>query len=143
MTQALHLLARVGGRSIAIPADLVDSVVDVTAIVPAPRAHPAVIGLAALRSRVVTVVDSWYLLGLGKAPADAERAILTVVDGHHHAIQVDALHDVLALDVEPIPAGMPLGARWAAVVTGAAEHDGEPLLIVDLAALVRTMSHAD
>lgn len=143
MTVALHLLARIADRAIAVPAALVDSVVDVATIVPTPRAHPAVRGLAALRSRVVTVVDGWHLLGLGRAPAAAKRAILTVVDGHHHAILVDALHDVTTLAVEPVPAGMPLGPRWASVVTGASEHDGEPLLIIDVAAVIRTMVHAD
>ncbi|QNE31291.1 chemotaxis protein CheW [Sphingomonas sp. NBWT7] len=143
MNEALHLLARVADRAIAVPAAMVDSVVDVPAIVPAPRAHPAVRGLAALRSRVVTVVDSWHLLGLGNAPLDVRRAILTVVDGHHHAILVDTLHDVLTLAVEPVPAGMPLGPRWGPIVVGASVHDGEPLLIVDIAALVRTMGRAD
>ncbi|ONF95899.1 chemotaxis protein CheW [Sphingomonas jeddahensis] len=136
MSGALHLLAHVGGRAIAVSAEAVDSVVDIPAIVPAPRSHPAVRGLAALRSRVVTVIDTWQVLDLPRGDDDARRAIITVIDGHHHAVLVDTLEDVAPLEVEPVPAGLTLGPRWASVVTGSAERDGEPLLVVDLARLV-------
>lgn len=140
---ALHLLAHVGGRAIAVPADDVESVVDIPAIVAAPRAHPAVRGLAALRSRVVTVIDTWQVLGLPPGPAGATRAILTVVDGHHHAVLVDTLEDVAPLDVEPLPPGLALGHRWAQVVTAAAERDGQPLLVLDLHRLVGSLTAID
>lgn len=140
---SLHLLAHVGGRAIAVPAEAVESVVDIPAIVAAPRAHPAVRGLAALRSRVVTVIDTWQVLGLPPGPADATRAILTVVDGHHHAVLVDTLEDVAPLDVHAVPAGLALGPRWAPLVTGAAEGDGEPLLVLDLTRLVGSLTAFD
>jgi len=139
----LHLLAHVGGRAIAVPADAVESVVDVPATVATPRAHPAVRGLAALRSRVVTVIDTWQVLDLPRGAEDARRAIITVVDGHHHAVLVDSLEDVAPLDVQPVPSGLTLGRRWASVVTGSAECDGEPLLVIDLARLVGSLVAAD
>lgn len=139
----LHLLAHVGGRGIAVPCESVESVVDISSIVAAPRAHPAVRGLAALRSRVVTVVDTWQVLGLPPGPERASRAILTVVDGHYHAVLVDTLEDVASLAVEPVPSGLALGTRWGALVTGAAERDGEPLLVIDLRALVGSLTTVD
>jgi purine-binding chemotaxis protein CheW len=143
MSGALHLLAQVGGRAIAVPADTVESVVDIPTIVAAPRTHPAVRGVAALRSRVVTVIDTWRVLDLPRSSAEARRAIITIVDGHHHAILVDALEDVAPLDVQPIRAGLTLGPNWASVATGSADHDGEPLLVIDLAELVRSLATAD
>jgi len=140
---ALHLLAHIGGRAIAVPCEAVDSVVDVTAIVPAPRAHPAVRGLAALRSRVVTVIDTWQVLGLPPGPDDAARAILTVVDGHHHAVLVDSLEDVAPLEVQPLPSGLALGDRWGSIATGTAERAGEPLLVVDLSRLIGGLMPGD
>jgi purine-binding chemotaxis protein CheW len=140
---ALHLLAHVGGRAVAVPAEDVDSVVDIASVVAAPRTHPAVRGLAALRSRVVTVIDTWQVLGLPAGAADARRAILTVVDGHHHAVLVDTLEDVAPLEVEPLPAGLALGYRWASVVTGAAEREGEPLLVIDIKRLIGSLTAAD
>lgn len=143
MSAGLHLLAHVGGRAIAVLADAVESVVDIHTVVAAPRAHPAVRGLAALRSRVVTVLDTWQILDLPCEDCDARRAIITVVDGHHYAVLVDTLEDVAPLDVEAVPPGLMLGARWAAVVTGSADRDGEPLLVVDLARFVGTLAGAD
>ena len=137
---SLHLLAHVAGRGIAVPAEAVESVVDIPAIVAAPRAHPAVRGLAALRSRVVTVIDTWQVLGLPPGSPEATRAILTVVDGHHHAVLVDSLEDVAPLEVEPVPAGLALGERWATVVTGTADRDGEPVLVLDLSRLVESLT---
>ena len=64
MTQTLHLVAHVGACGVLIHAGRVDSVVDVDAIVPAPGAAPGVLGLAAMRSRVATVVDPRHVLGL-------------------------------------------------------------------------------
>ena len=60
----LFLIAHVAGRGVAIPASLVDSVVDIADVVRVPRADPCVRGLAALRSRVVTVIDTGLALGL-------------------------------------------------------------------------------
>lgn len=139
----LHLLAQVAGRAIAVPAVAVESVVDIASIVAAPRAHPAVRGLAALRSRVVTVIDTWQVLGLPPGPPEAARAILTVVEGHYHALLVDRLEDVAPLEVAPVPAGLALGSRWTRVVTGTAEREGAPLLVVDLARLIGGLTAID
>lgn len=136
MSERLHLLAHIGGRAIAVPAEAVESVVDLATIVRAPRAHPAVRGLATLRSRVVTVIDTWELLDLPPPDDESCRAIITVVDGHHHAVLVDTLEDVAPLHVEAVPLGLSLGRRWAEIATGSAERDGEPLLVIDIAKLV-------
>jgi purine-binding chemotaxis protein CheW len=143
MSGVLHLLAHVGGRAIAVPADAVESVVDIPTVVAAPRTHPAVRGVAALRSRVVTVIDTWQVLDLPRGTGEARRAIITVVDGHHHAILVDTLEDVAPLDVQPIPSGLTLGPNWASVATGSADHEDEPLLVIDLAGLVRSLVATD
>ena len=143
MSAALHLLAHVGGRAIAVPAESVESVVDIPAIVAAPRSHPAVRGLAALRSRVVTVIDTWELLDLPRGDGDARRAIITIVDGHHHAVLVDSLEDVAALEVTPVPPGLTLGRRWAQVATGSADHDGAPVLVIDLSRLIGSLVAID
>lgn len=139
----LHLLAHIAGRAIAVPAHAVESVVDVREIVAAPRSHPAVRGLSALRSRVVTVIDTWQILGLSSGPPDAARAMLTVVDGSYYAVLVDTLEDVAQLDVEPLPSGITLGGRWSAVATGAAQHNNEPLLVLDLSRLIGALATVD
>ena len=67
---SLKLIARIAGQRIALTADAVESVVEIEAITPVPLAPPHVAGLAALRSRVLTVIDSYAALELGQSPRD-------------------------------------------------------------------------
>lgn len=133
----LFLIAHVAGRGVAMPADRVDSVVDIGEIVRVPCADPAVRGLAALRSRVVTVLDTGLALGLAPLGRTA-RAVITRVDGHYYAVLVDSLEDVATFERRPLAFGAALGPGWRAAATGLVERDGEPLLILDPAALVPT-----
>ena len=132
----LFLIAQIAGRGVAIETSQVDSVVDIAEIVAVPRAEAAVRGLVALRSRVVTVIDTGTALGLDPTPDSARRAVITRIDGHHYAILVDELEDVSVFDRQPLSPGLALDRGWAEVGVGLVERDGEPLLIVDLAALV-------
>jgi purine-binding chemotaxis protein CheW len=131
----LFLVAHVAGRGVAIPTEHVDSVVDIGEVVRVPGAEPCVRGLAALRSRVVTVIDTGLALGVG-ALAAASRAVITRVDGHLYAILVDTLEDVAPFARTPLPSGSRLQAGWRAAAAGVVERDGEPLLVLDPAALV-------
>lgn len=138
----LFLIARIAGRWVAIDTAQVESVVDLREIVAVPGATAAIRGLAALRSRVVTVVDTGTAIGVDPTPADAVRAVVTWIDGHHYAVLVEALEDVRPFVPQPLSRGLSLDRGWAAIGTGLVERDGEPLLIVDLAALVPTFAAA-
>ena len=131
----LFLVAHVADRPVAIPAEQVDSVVDLTEIVPVPGAPPSLRGLAALRSRVVTVIDTGLALGLEATPDAARRAVISRVEGHFYAVLVDALEDVAPFERLPL-AGLRLGAGWADAGSGLIERDGELVLVIDLPRLV-------
>jgi purine-binding chemotaxis protein CheW len=132
----LFLVAHIAGRGVAIAADQVNSVVDISDIVAVPRADAFVRGLAALRSRVVTVIDTGTALGLAPTPDDVRRAVITIVEGHHYAILVDSVEDVAPFTRLPLSSGMALHHGWAAAGIGIVECDDVPLLILDLAAVV-------
>ncbi len=132
----LFLVAHIAGRGVAIAAAQVDSVVDIGEIVAVPRAEAFVRGLAALRSRVVTVIDTGTALGLAPTPTTVRRAVITAVEGHHYAILVDSVEDVAPFVRLPLSSGLALHGGWAAAGTGLVERDGEPLLILDLAAVI-------
>lgn len=132
----LFLIAHVAGRPVAIAGAQVDSVVDLGECVAVPGAERAVRGLAALRSRVVTVIDTGVALGLAPMPADARRAVITRIDGHHYAVLVDALEDVAPFARFAIENGLALAGGWAAAAAGLIERDGEPVLVLDLARIV-------
>lgn len=131
----LFLIAHIAGRGVAISADRVDSAVDIGEVVRVPRAAPAIRGLAALRSRVVTVIDTGLALGLAPL-AGTSRAVITRVDGHYYALLVDSLEDVACFERRPLGFGSALGPGWRAAAGGLVERDGEPLLVIDPAALV-------
>ena len=131
----LFLLAHVAGRGVAIDSAQVDSVIDVGAIVPVPRTADTVLGLAALRSRVVTVIDTWRVLGLESPPAP-QRAVVARIDGHDYAVLFDSVEDVAALDSGPVPPGLALDGAWARAARGVVEVDAEPRLVIGLDALI-------
>jgi purine-binding chemotaxis protein CheW len=131
----LHLIAHLADRVVAIASDQVQSVVDIGEVTAVPCAPPHVRGLAALRSKVVTVIDTRVALGL-EGGHRASRAIIVRVEGHDYALLVDALDDISAFDVQPLANGFALSGQWRAIARGIVERDGEPVLAIDLAALV-------
>lgn len=131
----LYLIAQIAGRAVAIDSDQVESVVDIGEVTAVPRASRHVRGLAALRSRVVTVVDTQSALGL-EPGGQAKRAVITRVEGHHYALLVDSLDDVAPFDLLPLAGGVSLDAAWRSAGRGIVERDGEPILAIDLASLV-------
>lgn len=132
----LFLIARVAGRTVAIDSAQVESVVDIGTVVPVPRSDRVVRGLTALRSRVVTVIDTCAALGLPPEHTEARRAVITIVDGHHYAILVGALEDVAPFELLPLSSGLVLDKGWRTIGRGLIERDGEPILAIALGALV-------
>lgn len=131
----LFLLAHLAGRGVAVDGGEVESVIDVGAIVPVPRAADAVLGVAPLRSRVVTVIDTWRVLGIAR-PDTPPRAIVTRVDGHDYAVLFDSVEDVATLEAAPAPTGLALGGAWARAARGVVDVAGEPVLVIGLDALI-------
>lgn len=144
MNPSLHLVARIGGCGLLFDAERVDSVVEVAATVPAPGAGAAVIGLAAMRSRVATVLDVRRLLGAAPVARDGSggRAVATIVDGHLYAIAVDALEDVATFTLSSAPAGLGAAADWD-FVTGVADGGNETLLAVDVDRIIARATALD
>ncbi len=132
----LLLLATIDGQDIVIRSDQVESVVDIGTVTPVPRAVPAVKGLAALRSRVVTVIDTGIALNDAAQTRQRRRAVVTQVDGHHYALLVDTLNDVARFPVVPLTSGLMLEPRWAMIAVGMIERAGQPVVLIDLPAVV-------
>lgn len=128
----LLLIARLAGRRVALPASRVEGVVELEGITPAPRAAPHVAGLSALRSRVLTVIDSRAALELGAQDlASARDAIVVPCDGHTYALLVDEVEDVIEAETAEAPIAAPVGTGWDRVATGTIEAGGELFLLVD------------
>ena len=133
----LLLIVTIAGSRVAFPAARVESVVELDALSPVPRAAAHVAGLSALRSRVLTVIDCQRSLELGTTNLDGlSEAAVVEVDGHHYALTVDAVEDVVEALSDPQPVRAAMEAGWDRVGLGMIETEEGPLLLVDIDALI-------
>jgi len=133
----LLLIVTVAGSRVALPAARVDSVVELDALSPVPRAAAHVAGLSALRSRVLTVIDCQRSLELGSTDSTGPReAAVVEVEGHHYALTVDAVEDVVEALSDPVPVRAAMGSGWERVGLGMIETEEGPLLLIDIDALI-------
>ena len=135
---ALLLVVTIAGERVALPAAAVESVVELDALIPVPRAASHVAGLSALRSRVLTVIDCMRSLELGATDcADGIReAAVVEQDGHHYALLVDAVEDVVEAQSDPSAVRAAMAPGWERVSEGMVETEAGPLLLVDVSALI-------
>ena len=133
----LLLIVSVAGSRVAFPAAKVESVVELDALSPVPRAPAHVAGLSALRSRVLTVIDCQRSLELGSTDLTGLReAAVVEIEGHHYALTVDAVEDVVEALSDPIPVRAAMGTGWERVGLGMIETEEGPLLLIDIDALI-------
>jgi purine-binding chemotaxis protein CheW len=134
----LLLIVAIGGERVALPAAAVESVVELETLTPVPRAPRHVAGLSALRSRVLTVIDCMRSLELGDTEcADGIReAAVVELDGHHYALIVDQVEDVVEALSEPAPMRAAMRPGWDRVAQGMVETEVGPLLLIDVATLI-------
>lgn len=133
----LLLIVTIGGQRIAIPAADVESVVELEALIPVPRAAPHVAGLAALRSRVLTVIDCLASLQLPQRSSQSmKEAIIIEADGHPYALLVESVEDVVEAEIEVRPVRTSLEGGWRRAARGMIEVSGDLLLLVDTHSLL-------
>jgi len=134
----LLLVVTIAGERVALPSTAVESVVELDALIPVPRAAPHVAGLSALRSRVLTVIDCMRALELGVTDCSdgIREAVVVELDGHHYALLVDTVEDVVEALSEPSPVRAAMGPGWERISKGMVETESGPLLVVDVAALI-------
>jgi purine-binding chemotaxis protein CheW len=132
----LYLIVQIAGQRAVLPAAFVESVVEVDEIAPVPCAPAHVFGLFALRSRVLTVIDTIAALGGDRSAPGEKQAVIVHVDGHLYGLLVDDVDDVIAIEGVPTQPRALLSNGWARYSNGVFEHDGEPLLLIDVAAMI-------
>ena len=134
----LLLIVSIAGERVALPSSEVESVVELDGVVPVPRAAQHVAGLSALRSRVLTVIDAKRSLELGDSECanGIREAVVAELDGHHYALIVDDVEDVVEALGDPTPVRGTMQAGWERVALGMVETEAGPILLVDVAALV-------
>ena len=134
----LLLIVTIASQRVALPADAVESVVELDTLIPVPRAAPHIAGLSALRSRVLSVVDCMRSLELGETDCSdgIREAAVVELEGHHYALIVDLVEDVVEAASAPQPVRAAMGDGWERVSLGMVETETGPLLLVDVGALI-------
>ena len=113
----LYLIVSLAGERVAFRAADVQSVIELDSITPAPRAPGWVAGLAALRSRALTVIDCLHSLELERAEGEEPSRKAAVVE-HEDSVPAE------------------LGRGWQRVARGMVETELGVMLVVDIAELI-------
>jgi len=131
----LYLFARIGGTSVAIRTDEVEGVVRLRELSPVPAVPGYVAGLAALRSRVLTMIDAAALIRRGKAKArectdNAGFAVVCQISGHSYGIMVEAVEDIQTVETPVLPVCGRIDDIWQPYAQGVVELDGKACFVV-------------
>ncbi len=149
----LLLVATIAGQEVALRSSDVDSVVEIESLVAAPRTPAHIVGLSALRSRVLTVIDCRCSLGLAMCEADeadeadgadgagepvaaCRQAVVVERSGHYYALLVDRVEDVIESRSELLPTQSRQGEGWRRVSLGMIETSRGILNVVDSKAFI-------
>lgn len=133
----LLLMCLIAGRRAAIPTGRVLSVIEIEAITPIPATPGFIVGLTALRSQALTVIDC--RVSLGFPPSErviGNRAAVIEHEGHRYALLVDEAFDVAEALSEPVPVPGGFGEGWRQAATGMVETESGPALLVDVEQLI-------
>lgn len=132
----LLIMLEIDGRSAAMRAVDVHSVIEPERIFPVPRAPQHVVGLTAMRSQSLTVIDTRIALGIARPDNPGERAVVVDVEGHQYALLVDQVNDVgqAMSDITPVAGGS--GTAWERVAEGMVETSRGPTLLIDPAKVI-------
>lgn len=134
---ALYLIAHINGCRVAIESDRVESIVHVPDIVAVPKSDPSVAGLFALRSRVLTLIDSQYIVtGMRRQLEKGCLAVVAEIGGHHFGLAVDRVEDVVSISSDDIQTAIQPSDIWKSIISETALVDGELVMILDPSKLV-------
>lgn len=143
MTQLL-LMCLIAGRRAAIPTDRVLSVIEIEQVTPIPATPDFIVGLTALRSQALTVIDCRVSLGFPPSERVAgSRAAVIEQEGHRYALVVDEAFDVAEALTQPVPVPGGFGEGWRDAASGMIETESGPALLVNVEQLILGPRHAE
>ena len=136
MTQLL-LMCLIAGRRAAIPAVRVQTVIEIESVTPIPATPDFIVGLTALRSQALTVIDCRVSLGFAASErVIGSRAAVIEHAGHRYALLVDEAFDVAEALSEPVQVPGGFGDGWRHAARGMVETETGPALLVEVEQLL-------
>lgn len=131
MDQAM-LIARVAGERFAVPASRIQSVIELDEVILVPRAPAWIAGLATLRSRSLTVIDTVLALGLEPRSQGQRLALVVEAAGCPLALAVDSVESVTEATGAVQPITFKLAPGWMRCAEGLVETPAGTVLAIDL-----------
>jgi len=133
------ILFTIAGRSCALEAQDVQTVIELDEITVVPRAPEVVLGLTALRSQTLTVLDTRLIVGQTPSdfPTDTRAAVVEVA-GHSYALIVDQIRDVGSMKSEIQSVSTGFGEPWSDFARGMVETSTGLVLLLDPTQFVAT-----
>ena len=102
--------------------------------------HRAGAAAASRPIKLMIVDDSMVARAVLSRMIDADggihEAAVVELDGHHYALTVDAVEDVVDMLSEPVAVRAAMSPGWERVSKGVVETEQGPLLLVDVAGLI-------
>jgi purine-binding chemotaxis protein CheW len=137
MSNMLYLMADLAGSRVAIDSSQVESIIHLPDVVPVPMCDPSIAGIFALRSRVLTLIDTQFLItGVQQAAHKGTLAVVTEIAGHQYGLLVDKVHDVVPISIAQAESNILPPTTWNRYVDQVAMHEGELVMILNTDALV-------
>ena len=134
---ALYLIANISGSAVAIDSSRVESVVRIGEVLKVPNCSPLVAGLFALRSRVLTLLDSQFLVtGVSKTPEIGSLAVVVDIDGHTYGLLVDGIDEAVMIESIDYLQNISLDPNWQNIASGVVSHEDRMLMMIDLERLI-------
>ncbi len=131
----------VGGQHYAIPVSDILEVAALVQVIPLPDAPPEVLGVVNRHGELIPLLDLRLCLGHEQAPPLDLSTLFVVVQGAGYTagLIVDDVQTVVAIPAEALT----LPARSGPYVQGMAAIQQTPLLVLNVAALLRRFAPSD
>lgn len=139
-SKATTLLATffMGEALFALDATAVQEVIRLSPAAPVRHAPPEVTGVINLRGKIVTLLDTGLILGLGEVARDKESRVFLIEDrGEFLGLLVDRVGEVIEVDPsggEPLPLNIP--PSQARFFTGVCRAGGRVITLLNIGELL-------
>ncbi|MCX6593467.1 MAG: chemotaxis protein CheW [Acidobacteria bacterium] len=137
-SQTLLATFHVGEALFALDAAAVQEVLRLGQVTPVPHAPREVIGVINLRGKIVTLLDTGLILGLGAAARGRESRVFLIEDrGEFLGLLVDGVGEVIEVETsasEPLPLNIP--PAQSRYFTGVCRAGGRVLTLLNTSELL-------
>jgi len=123
---------RLNGTPFALDIQNVQEIVQQSGIVSVPGAPPFILGIVNLRGRIMAVVDTKRLLGIGETSTDKVLVMVAQIDEHLVGFTVDEVEQVARIASDAVePVSNLISSEEARKIEGVLRLGGKLVLLLD------------